>query len=557
MSAVDRISMFLEALGLTQYESLFRRAAIRDDDLPILTDESLKFIGISSLGHRKRILAASSAMRESPSPVPLRRPTGNIQVQKPVSHPQMEATHSAKLASSDASNPDIVEPKDGASSENFVVQGSRYSLSVGPLPAPPAEDEPSSLRESSPLSTAAANPSETQPQTVAALNASDNQVDSGLRYDEDADLVSALLELSLDDAKKPQPVPKPVAPLADVPVARVSVDTQPPSRALERASVPDLEIARAPQSQRPKKPSKRNGTLVAAGGALAIGAGMMAIIGATGGGGTKVPPTDAIVISPASEPEVARAADPDDGSSSSARADVQPDIQPPEPDAVFVAERENASKQLAEPEAAKKLEHESEPSEEEEYDLDDSGNEIPRPRKTSARPSETPRVGEIRVSDSDVPESEVTRMASVSASSTLPADLGFTFYPMQLVDGDLATSWQPSSKASIGVGEWFSLRFASPHLLSRLEVANGFQFTWQGQDLFAMNARLATVEIDLGERSQRFTFSSSERGFVEIPISPPVRTDTVTVRALSTHRGSRWPDLAVSEVKVFAVGSGQ
>jgi len=150
-------------------------------------------------------------------------------------------------------------------------------------------------------------------------------------------------------------------------------------------------------------------------------------------------------------------------------------------------------------------------------------------------------------------ERDITRYASASASSTLPADIGFHFVPRYLLDGRLETSWQASAKSREGVGESFTLRFARSHLISSLEIANGYQFDWKGQDLFSMNARLGIVSIDLGERTDRFSFGSGKRGYVRIPIEPPVKTSRITVRAITVHSGSRWPDLAVSDVRVIAL----
>jgi protein-disulfide isomerase len=147
---------------------------------------------------------------------------------------------------------------------------------------------------------------------------------------------------------------------------------------------------------------------------------------------------------------------------------------------------------------------------------------------------------------------EITDLAVVTASSTLPADLGMTFKPGNLIDRDLGTSWQPSAKRSNGVGQWFSLRFRVRHDINEIELANGFQSTYDGQDLFWTNARLKEVEIQLGARTLRAKFDEGERGYAKIPIDPAASTDKITVRVLSIYPGTRWPDLAISEVRVHA-----
>ena len=182
-----------------------------------------------------------------------------------------------------------------------------------------------------------------------------------------------------------------------------------------------------------------------------------------------------------------------------------------------------------------------------------------RPEQAVATPEPTKPPPELKNElepkppEGELVEQDITKYASASASSTLPADVGFTFVPRNLVDARLDTSWQASAKSREGVGESFTLRFGRAHLISSLKIANGFQFDWNGKDLFLMNARLAIVTIDLGDRTDRFSFESGARGYVSIPIEPPVKTSRITVRAITVHSGWRWPDLAVSDVRVIAL----
>jgi hypothetical protein len=60
-------------LGLEQYEAAFRDNSVDADLLPRLTAEDLKDLGITSVGHRRRLLDAISELRSptlaiSPSP---------------------------------------------------------------------------------------------------------------------------------------------------------------------------------------------------------------------------------------------------------------------------------------------------------------------------------------------------------------------------------------------------------------------------------------------------------------------------------------------------------
>ncbi len=62
------VTAWLRALGLEQYEPAFRDNDVDGAVLPELTAEDLVALGVSSIGHRRKLLAAISALREGPAP---------------------------------------------------------------------------------------------------------------------------------------------------------------------------------------------------------------------------------------------------------------------------------------------------------------------------------------------------------------------------------------------------------------------------------------------------------------------------------------------------------
>jgi SAM domain (Sterile alpha motif) len=56
---------WLRSLGLERYEPAFRENDIDDAILPGLTAEDLKELGVSSLGHRHRLLDAIAALPQA------------------------------------------------------------------------------------------------------------------------------------------------------------------------------------------------------------------------------------------------------------------------------------------------------------------------------------------------------------------------------------------------------------------------------------------------------------------------------------------------------------
>jgi class 3 adenylate cyclase len=64
-ASVD-IAAWLRGLGLAEYEPTFRENAIDSAVLPNLTNEDLKDLGVSLVGHRRRLLDAIAALRAEP-----------------------------------------------------------------------------------------------------------------------------------------------------------------------------------------------------------------------------------------------------------------------------------------------------------------------------------------------------------------------------------------------------------------------------------------------------------------------------------------------------------
>ena len=70
------VATWLKNLGLGQYEAAFRDNAIDGDLLPSLTTEDLKDLGVTIVGHRRKLLDAIVALGVAPKPAapPARRP---------------------------------------------------------------------------------------------------------------------------------------------------------------------------------------------------------------------------------------------------------------------------------------------------------------------------------------------------------------------------------------------------------------------------------------------------------------------------------------------------
>jgi predicted ATPase/class 3 adenylate cyclase len=75
-ASVD-IAAWLHGLGLQQYEQVFRENAIDDAVLPELTADDLKDLGVSLVGHRRKLVAAIAALRRESGSEP-REEAGDV-----------------------------------------------------------------------------------------------------------------------------------------------------------------------------------------------------------------------------------------------------------------------------------------------------------------------------------------------------------------------------------------------------------------------------------------------------------------------------------------------
>src|SRR5690348_4093590 len=78
---------WLRGLGLEQYARAFRDNDVDDEVLPELTSDDLISIGVTSVGHRRKLLAAVAALRtESPTVAPAASATS-----APITPPTIDA----------------------------------------------------------------------------------------------------------------------------------------------------------------------------------------------------------------------------------------------------------------------------------------------------------------------------------------------------------------------------------------------------------------------------------------------------------------------------------
>lgn len=148
----------------------------------------------------------------------------------------------------------------------------------------------------------------------------------------------------------------------------------------------------------------------------------------------------------------------------------------------------------------------------------------------------------------ETPPALLASVESVTASSSMPEGGGYSFDAKNLTDRDLTTSWQPKKNAKGGKGEWVLVSFREEVTLAGVGIANGFQAQDRFGDEFALNSRVKSARLVFSDASEETVeFDPEQRGLTEVVFSArKVKWVKLVIEAV--HPGSKWKDLAVSEL---------
>jgi hypothetical protein len=126
------------------------------------------------------------------------------------------------------------------------------------------------------------------------------------------------------------------------------------------------------------------------------------------------------------------------------------------------------------------------------------------------------------------------------------------YHPNYIADDDPATAWVEGAK-STGAGEWvrFNVTPLDNTTKIRLRIRNGYQ---KSKDLWKANARAQGITVKLlpSKLERKFTLEDKD-GWQEITLEQPSgEVKAVEIKVVSVFDGTKYTDLCISDVQVFA-----
>jgi hypothetical protein len=148
---------------------------------------------------------------------------------------------------------------------------------------------------------------------------------------------------------------------------------------------------------------------------------------------------------------------------------------------------------------------------------------------------------------------DLTRFASVTASSSLASDRWGRYQPTMAVDGRRGTAWVEGVRGA-GVGEWLMLTFANPIEVHNVSLSIGFD---SREDLFYKNNRVKRATLVFSNGEQVELGFADRRGMQTIPLvrgaDGNVETTFIKIVIEEVYAGWKYNDTCLAEVQVHGI----
>lgn len=141
------------------------------------------------------------------------------------------------------------------------------------------------------------------------------------------------------------------------------------------------------------------------------------------------------------------------------------------------------------------------------------------------------------------------RPQAATSSSALKPTSRSDFRAPNLLDENLATAWNEGAPGP-GIGEWVRFDFERPAVLTRIEIANGFQ---KDEERFQGCIRVRSLKLEYSNGSVQLVDLLDTMDVQAVMArSEPTAWLKMTITAI--YPDYTWDDAAMSEVRVFELG---
>jgi hypothetical protein len=138
------------------------------------------------------------------------------------------------------------------------------------------------------------------------------------------------------------------------------------------------------------------------------------------------------------------------------------------------------------------------------------------------------------------------------ASSELPPAGGLTYGIGNTLDGNPSTAWNSNgNEVGTGAGQVLKYRFPDKVHLVRIDLVNGYA---KSEKVFSQNGRIKAVAITTDAGTFEVTLADSKTP-QNVQQDFGV-TDSVSLRVISVYKGTKFPDLGLTEIAFQATPAG-
>lgn len=157
-------------------------------------------------------------------------------------------------------------------------------------------------------------------------------------------------------------------------------------------------------------------------------------------------------------------------------------------------------------------------------------------------------------------QTDAAPVANVSATSELVEAQfagNYLYPPVNIVDGDLDSTWCEADENGSGIGEAITIEFSEPVSFDEIQVVNGFASTAH-PDYYKKNNRVKKIQLTqiAGEHFQTkaYTLADDTPDWQSINFELPQTAQFVEIKLLEIYPGDKYDDTCFDDIRFLYQG---